>query len=235
MLRSIKQLAGCIAALTVIGTGAAFALSDCPHGELDKDLLRSEWAIWSLTHQTESKQFINPSTRIAFALRWSRTLPCRQGVGRASCEHAEKVTGKPGRLSSQYNPAPPRSRQCARGRLHISRRPGTGPTPIAVNCAGYVPFAIMGAESGTFGYEMEIIVAADSPIKTAADLKGKKVAFTAPTSNSSFKARRQRFSRSEGSISRRSATSRRCSPAKHEQLGAGRRQQGLRRTSGNRQ
>ena len=35
---------------------------------------------------------------------------------------------------------------------------------------------------------MEIIVPADSPIKTPADLKGKKLAFTAPTSNSGFKA-----------------------------------------------
>ena len=73
------------------------------------------------------------------------------------------------------------------GRLHIAGV-STGPTPIAVNCAGYVPFAIMGTQGGTFGYEMEIIVPADSPIKTPADLKGKKVAFTAPTSNSGFKA-----------------------------------------------
>ena len=35
---------------------------------------------------------------------------------------------------------------------------------------------------------MEIIVPADSPIKTPADIKGKKLAFTAPTSNSGFKA-----------------------------------------------
>jgi phosphonate transport system substrate-binding protein len=35
---------------------------------------------------------------------------------------------------------------------------------------------------------MEIIVPADSPIKTPADLKGKKVAFTEPTSNSGYKA-----------------------------------------------
>ena len=35
---------------------------------------------------------------------------------------------------------------------------------------------------------MEIIVPADSPIKSPADLKGKKLAFTAPTSNSGFKA-----------------------------------------------
>jgi phosphonate transport system substrate-binding protein len=73
------------------------------------------------------------------------------------------------------------------GRLHIAGV-STGPTPIAVNCAGYVPFAIMGTKDGTFGYEMEIIVPADSPIKSPADLKGKKLAFTAPTSNSGFKA-----------------------------------------------
>jgi phosphate/phosphite/phosphonate ABC transporter binding protein len=35
---------------------------------------------------------------------------------------------------------------------------------------------------------MEIIVPADSAIKTPADIKGKKLAFTAPTSNSGFKA-----------------------------------------------
>jgi phosphonate transport system substrate-binding protein len=46
----------------------------------------------------------------------------------------------------------------------------------------------MAGKDGTFGYEMEIIVPADSPIKTPADLKGKKVAFTSPTSNSGFKA-----------------------------------------------
>jgi phosphonate transport system substrate-binding protein len=73
------------------------------------------------------------------------------------------------------------------GRLHVAGF-NTGSNPIAVNCAGFVPFAIMGSQNGEFGYEMEIIVPADSAIKTPADLKGKKLAFTAPTSNSGFKA-----------------------------------------------
>jgi phosphonate transport system substrate-binding protein len=73
------------------------------------------------------------------------------------------------------------------GRLHVAGF-NTGSVPIAVNCAGFVPFAIMGTQNGQFGYEMEIIVPADSAIKTPADLKGKKVAFTSPTSNSGFKA-----------------------------------------------
>jgi phosphonate transport system substrate-binding protein len=73
------------------------------------------------------------------------------------------------------------------GRLHVAGV-NAGGNATAVNCAGYVPFAMMAAKDNSFGYEMEIIVPADSPIKTPADLKGKKVAFTAPTSNSGFKA-----------------------------------------------
>src|SRR3546814_8824571 len=60
--------------------------------------------------------------------------------------------------------------------------------PIAVACAGFVPFAMMAADDGSFGYEMEIIVPADSPIQSPEDLRGKTLAFTAPTSNSGFKA-----------------------------------------------
>ena len=73
------------------------------------------------------------------------------------------------------------------GRLHIAGF-GTGSVPIAVNCAGFVPFAIMGGENGILGYEMEIITYPGSGIQKPADLKGRKLAFTSPTSNSGFKA-----------------------------------------------
>jgi phosphonate transport system substrate-binding protein len=46
----------------------------------------------------------------------------------------------------------------------------------------------MASKNNEFGYEMEIIVQADGPIKTIEDLKGKTVAFTDPNSNSGFKA-----------------------------------------------
>ncbi|HUS95384.1 MAG TPA: phosphate/phosphite/phosphonate ABC transporter substrate-binding protein, partial [Hyphomicrobiaceae bacterium] len=73
------------------------------------------------------------------------------------------------------------------GRLHVAGF-NTGSNPIAVSCAGFVPFAMMAAKDGSFGYEMEIIVPADSTAKSPGDLKGKKIAFTSPTSNSGFKA-----------------------------------------------
>jgi phosphonate transport system substrate-binding protein len=45
----------------------------------------------------------------------------------------------------------------------------------------------MGGERGILGYEMEIITHPASGIKTPADLKGRRIAFTSPTSNSGFK------------------------------------------------
>ena len=73
------------------------------------------------------------------------------------------------------------------GRLHVAGV-NTGGNPVAVNCAGLVPFTSMSKGGKVVGYEMEIIVPADSSIQTPADLKGKTLAFTSPTSNSGFKA-----------------------------------------------
>jgi phosphonate transport system substrate-binding protein len=73
------------------------------------------------------------------------------------------------------------------GRLHIAGV-NAGGNALAVNCAGFVPFAMMAAPDNSFGYEMEIIVPGDSPIQKPADLKGHKIAFTDATSNSGFKA-----------------------------------------------
>lgn len=73
------------------------------------------------------------------------------------------------------------------GRLHIAGF-NTGSTPIAVNCVGFVPFAMMAAKDGSYGYQMEIITWPGSGITGIPDLNGRTLAFTAPTSNSGFKA-----------------------------------------------
>ncbi|EWH01789.1 hypothetical protein Q427_12050 [Halomonas sp. BC04] len=65
----------------------------------------------------------------------------------------------------------------------------TGGVPIAVNCSGFVPFTMMAAEDGSFGYEMEIITYPDSGIETVEDLTGRNLAFTSETSNSGYRAR----------------------------------------------
>lgn len=78
------------------------------------------------------------------------------------------------------------------GRLHIALYP-TGAVGFAVNLAGAVPFAVNGSAKGVSGYKVYAIVKADSPFKTLADLKGKRVAHTAPSSNSGHLAPRVYF------------------------------------------
>lgn len=69
------------------------------------------------------------------------------------------------------------------GRLHVAGF-STGPTGFAVNLAGAVPFATKGTEHGVQGYHLISIVKKGSPYQKLADLKGKRVAHTSPSSNS---------------------------------------------------
>jgi len=78
------------------------------------------------------------------------------------------------------------------GRLHIAGF-STGPTGFAVNLAGYVPMAVKGYPQGFQGYHLIVVVKKDSPIKSMADLKGKKVAHTSASSNSGNLAPRALF------------------------------------------
>lgn len=73
------------------------------------------------------------------------------------------------------------------GRLHVAGF-NTGSTPLAVNCAGFVPFTMMASADGSYGYEMELITWPGSGIERVDDIKGHTIAFSSPTSNSGFKA-----------------------------------------------
>jgi phosphonate transport system substrate-binding protein len=69
------------------------------------------------------------------------------------------------------------------GRLHVAGF-STGPTGFAVNLAGAVPFAAKGTANGPQGYHLISLVKKSSPYQKLSDLKGKRVAHTAPSSNS---------------------------------------------------
>ena len=73
------------------------------------------------------------------------------------------------------------------GRLHVGGF-STGPTAFAVNIAGAVPFAIKGYEKDFQGYNLIVVVKKSSPFQKLTDLKGKKFAHTAPSSNSGHMA-----------------------------------------------
>jgi phosphonate transport system substrate-binding protein len=106
-------------------------------------------------------------------------------------DHLQRCTGK--RLV--YFPVQSNSAQIEAmrsGRLHFAGF-STGPTGFAVNMAGAVPFAAKGLNADVRGYNLIAIVKASSPYQKLADLKGKKVAHTSPSSNSGNLAPRVLF------------------------------------------
>jgi phosphonate transport system substrate-binding protein len=69
------------------------------------------------------------------------------------------------------------------GRLHVAGF-STGATVFAVNRAGAVPFAAKGTAGAIRGYNLISLVRRESSYQQLADLKGKRVAHTVPTSHS---------------------------------------------------
>jgi len=154
----------------------AFAL-DSRFADADGDLVADT--------PTDPKQQIDPPT-LVFAYTPVEDPALYGKVWDGFLRHMEKATGK----RVQFFPVQSNAAQIEAmraGRLHIAGF-NTGSVPVAVNCAGFVPFAIMGDEKGLFGYEMEIITYPGSGITKLQDLKGRKLAFTSETSNSGFKA-----------------------------------------------
>jgi phosphonate transport system substrate-binding protein len=73
------------------------------------------------------------------------------------------------------------------GELHVAVL-NTGTVPTAVRTAGFVPVCTFADADGNYGYTMQIIVPGESNITEPDQLKGRKVTFTRPNSNSGFKA-----------------------------------------------
>jgi phosphonate transport system substrate-binding protein len=134
---------------------------------------------------TDAKELVDPPVLI-FAYTPVEDPAVYAKVWDGFLKHLEKTTGK----RVQFFPVQSNAAQIEAmraGRLHVAGF-NTGATPLAVNCAGFVPFTLMATRSGEFGYRMEIITHPGSGIDKPADIKGKKLAFTAETSNSGYKA-----------------------------------------------
>ncbi len=167
-------------ALSIVLAAAAFAVM-APAGALDSRFIDADADLVADT----PKDTIDPGT-LVFAYTPVEDPAVYAKVWDGFVKHLEKTTGK----RVQFFPVQSNAAQIEAmraGRLHVGGF-NTGSVPLAVNCAGFVPFAIMGDKSGLFGYEMEIITYPGSGIKQLSDLKGRKLAFTSETSNSGFKA-----------------------------------------------
>ncbi len=187
-MRKIRTFFSLILAAGLLTFGAALATpaaaEDCPRSFLDEQYCDRDGNL-TADLPLDPADWVDPDTLI-FSYTPVEDPAVYQKAWAGFLDHLSKVTGKKvvffpvQSYAAQYE-------AMRSGRLHIAGV-NTGGNPVAVACAGFVPFAMMASADGSYGYEMEIIVPADSAIQSPGDLKGKTLAFTSPTSNSGFKA-----------------------------------------------
>ncbi len=179
--KDILARLGVAALLTLASAGAWAQSDDCKNrGQLDtlycdenKDLVADT--------PKDQKRWKNPST-LVFTYTPVEDAAVYESAFKPFLDYLGKCTGK--RIvyfPVQSNAAEIEAMRA--GRLHVGGF-STGPTGFAVNLAGAIPFAIKGTEKELQGYNLITIVKKDSPYQKMADLKGKKVAHTSPSSNS---------------------------------------------------
>jgi len=174
-----------MAMLFAVYTSLSIATADeCPRGDLDAMFCDVDGDLVADT-PTDAAELVDPDP-IVFAYTPVEDPAVYEEAWSDFIAHMEKVTGK----AVQFFPVQSNAAQLEAmrsGRLHVSGF-NTGSNPLAVNCAGFVPFTMMAREDDSFGYEMEIITYPQSGVEKVEDIKGKSLAFTSPTSNSGFKA-----------------------------------------------
>ena len=176
-LRTLLTPAALVAGLFLAGTASAEFTLDDRFTDADGDLIADI--------PTDPAELVDPETLI-FAYTPVEDPAVYAEVWSGFLAHMSEVTGR----EVQFFPIQSNAAQLEAmraGRLHVSGF-NTGSNPIAVACAGFRPFAMMAAADGSYGYEMEIIVPAESELQAVEDLRGGEVAFTQETSNSGFKA-----------------------------------------------
>ncbi len=139
---------------------------------------------------TDARQLRDPST-LVFAYTPVEDPALYASQFRPFIEYMTQCTGK----RTVYFPVTSNAAQVEAmrsGRLHIAGF-STGPPAFDVKLAGAVPFAVKGKADGYESYKVIVIVRADSPLRTMADLKGRRVAHTSATSNSGNLAPRAFF------------------------------------------
>lgn len=169
-------------ALGLLSFGLAQA--DCPRGELDERFCDADGDMLADV-PTDESQWLTPSTLI-FTYAPTEDPAVYQDVFGEFMDYVSELTGLP----VQYFPVRSYAAQIEAmraGRLHVAGF-AAGAVQEGVNTAGFRPVAMMAADDGSFGYEMEIITLPGSGIESLADLEGRQLAFVSPTSNSGFKA-----------------------------------------------
>ena len=189
-MAKIRGIAAAAALSATLAAPAAHAQACANRGDLDARFCDDNGDLIADVPK-DPKQWQNPATLI-FSYTPVEDPAVYENVFEGFMAHLGKVTGK----RIRWFPAESYAAQVEAmrsGRLHIAGV-ATGPTPYAVNLAGFEPLIAMARPDGSIGYTLRLITHKDSPIKTVADLKGKRVAHVSPSSNSGDIAPRALFS-----------------------------------------
>lgn len=190
MNRLATSCLGAFAAAGILLWGAAAWADNCPNrGDLD-DLYCDADGDLVADAPADPSEWRDPST-LVFTYTPVEDPAVYANLFSPFLEYLQECTGK--RVvyfQVQSNAAQIEAMRS--GRLHVGGF-STGPTGFAVNLAGAVPFAVKGDAEGLQGYNLIVIVKADSPYQTLADLKGARFAHTSPSSNSGNLAPRALF------------------------------------------
>ncbi len=167
----------------LVGCGGPL-VEDCAHGDLDQRYCDANGDLVA-DPPGDPRMLLDPD-RLIFAYTPVEDPAQFRDVWAGFLAHLEKAVSRDVLIFPvQSNAAQIEAMRA--GRLHIAGF-NTGSVPLAVNCAGFVPPAMMARADGSFGYEMEILTHRESGIESVPVLRGRTLAFTSPTSNSGFKA-----------------------------------------------
>lgn len=178
--RSMAALLG----LSLASVGAYGATPPCPHGSLDTRYCDRNGDL--IADPPDDPAATNDPKTLIFAYTPVEDPGVYKKTWAGFLEHLQRITGKPVTFFAvQSNAAEIEAMRA--GRLHVAAF-NTGSVPFAVNAAGFVPLFTMAFPDGRAGYQMQLVVRGDSPIKEVVDLRGRSIAFSSPTSNSGYKA-----------------------------------------------
>lgn len=189
-MRTFSSTTTVLLLAATLWTGAAMAQAQCANrGDLDQRYCDEDGDLVA-DRPKDQKAWQNPAT-LVFSYTPVEDPSVYENVFADFMAHVAKVTGK----RIRWFPAESYAAQVEAmrsGRLHIAGV-ASGPTAFAVNLAGFVPVAAMQRADGSVGYTLQLITHRDSSIRTPMDLKGKRVAHVAPSSNSGDIAPRALF------------------------------------------
>ena len=174
-------VSGIAAAVVMCSLATAATTQECKNrGQLD-ELYCDEDNDLVADAPSDLKKLRDPAT-LTFTYTPVENPTVYQSVFRPLVDFLAQCSGKP----FAYQPVQSNSAEIAAmraGDLHVAGF-STGPTVLAVNSAGAIPFAAKGTAQGPQGYHLLSIVKKDSPYQRIVELKGKRIAHTSPSSNS---------------------------------------------------